>query len=245
MLTAVLLLASSVQTPALEKNAGAIITKLFQRYYSASSARGTILSESKDDAGAIGFKTTLAYERPAKILVTQDRKGRNGLNYRLVSDGTNFSYDPPRASLVRPKPYERLFEPVMVVRPGVGRWSHKIGDIYAVGHSSLEFCVSLDIIVAHDPHLLDFKTLAATYKLEGMEDFKGKKVYKITGKWRSSANMDPSGDYMLLVSQEFDLLMFTLREKYQVSGKTVNYSLTEVCDVQTGLSVPPDLFKVN
>ncbi len=244
VLIALVCIAALAQDPPKEITAAKVISNMLARYYSAATLVGTIKTETKDDAGSILFTTEVAYERPSKIYVAQDRKGRNGLNHLLVSDGVDFAYDPPRSTPVKPKPLERLFEPV-TIKNFAETWSHKIGDIYAVGHSSLEFCVSLDVVIAHETHLLELKTQMATYELKGVEDYKGRKAYRITGTWRQSLNAIPTGNFTMLIGAEFDLLSFTLKEKYEVgTKKDVSFTQTEICDVRVGGTVSADLFKV-
>lgn len=234
----------AVQSAKPEITAAKAISNMFQRYHSAQTLSGTIKSEVSDGAGKITFTTQVAYERPSKIFVTQDRKGRNGLELMLVSDGERFAYDPPRTTPVQPKPFERLYEPVLVRNVSGSNWSHKIGDIYAVGHSSLEYCVSLDLVIAHDVHLLEFKNQLAKFELAGIEEFYGQKAYKIVGDWRASKNVDPSARVTIYIGMEFDLLGFSLKEKYAIGGKIVDFQQTEVCDIRVGASSPADLFRV-
>ncbi|MCH7944736.1 MAG: hypothetical protein IIC73_01790, partial [Armatimonadetes bacterium] len=64
----------------IEQSGGQVVSKVFLRYARAKSLSGRIFQTTSDGAGTITVKTDVAYVRPAKLYVAQNRKARNGLN---------------------------------------------------------------------------------------------------------------------------------------------------------------------
>lgn len=233
------------QQQLVQQSGGQVMSKVFLRYARAESLSGTIIQTTSDGAGSVTFKTDVSYVRPGKLYVAQDRKARNGLNLLAVSDGKTFAYDLPRDTIDKVVPGERLSEPVTSSDPVTGkRTTITLGEMYAVTHSSMEPVTSLDIAIAHTPHLGDFRINVASVKLSGSVLYKGRQVYRITGGWRHYGDVQPSGQYEMLISSEYDILRYALTERYLVRGRLVDLKIVETVDLKVGAKVDDNVFKV-
>lgn len=229
----------------IQQSGGQVVSKVFLRYARAESLSGTIVQTTSDGAGIITVKNEVSYVRPAKLYVGQNRHALNGLNLFVVSDGKTFTYDHPRDTITKVRRGDRLGETVSGEDPfSEEPFSRVIGEIYAIAHSSLEPVTSLDIAIAHKPHLAVFTTNVATVVLSGTVQYKGRQVYRVTGKWRRYKDELPSGRFELLVSSGYDILRFTLVERYLVRNRPVEVTIIETVDLEVGAEVDDAVFKV-
>lgn len=233
------------QAQLVQQSGAQVVSKVFRRYSQVKSLSGTIMQTTGDGTGTITVRTDVSYVRRSKLYVAQNRKARNGLNLLVVSDGRYFSYDHPRNTLLTVPPGDRLGEPVSGVNPLTEEpFSLSIGEIYSVAHRSLEPVTSLDLVIAYSPHLADFRINVASVKLAKPVVYKGEKVYRVIGSWRQNKNDRPTGNYELLVSAEYDILRFSMLERYKVRGRFVNVTIIETLDLKVGAKVDDNVFKV-
>lgn len=246
MIGAFIILASVLQDrPAtLDQDPDVVLSRVFQKYYNAKTLSGTIVQSISDGGGTKKITTLISYQRPNKIYVQQDFVHPNGLKANLTSDGRIFAYDPPLK--LKAAPRERLYEQVELPRQGTSNVTYlQIGDMYHAAHTSLAPSTLLDLAIAHTPHLKDYKINVATHKLAGIVELQGKKAYNIVGTWRIGLDQTPMGNFEILISTEYDLLRFILREIYQLpDGRKVNVTTTEVADLKVDVAVNQELFKV-
>ena len=229
----------------IQQSGGQVVSKVFLKYARAESLSGTIVQTTSDGAGTITVKNEVSYVRPAKLYVGQNRQALNGLNLFVVSDGKTFTYDHPRGTIKVIRPGDRLSEPVSGVYEVTNEpFSRVIGEMYAVTHTSMEPVTSLDIAFAHKPHLSDFTGHVVSAVLSGSVQYKGRQVYRVTGAWRYYKGDRPSGRWEMLVSSEYDILRFTLVERYSVRGKSVDVTIIETVDLKVGAKVDDAVFKV-
>jgi outer membrane lipoprotein-sorting protein len=240
----VMALADQDRPANLERDPGVVVSKMFEKYYRASSLSGTIVQTISDGGGAKKITTLLSYQRPNKIYIQQDYVHPNGLKANLTSDGKVFAYDPPLK--LKPKPRERLYEPVELPRQGTSAVTFlAIGDMYHAAHLSLAPSTLLDLAVAYKTHLEDYSMVnVANHRLVGVVDYQGRQAYHIAGFWRQAAGSDPTGKFEIWISTDFDLLKFVLSENYNVQGRAVALTTTEVADLKVNVAVNQDLFKV-
>jgi outer membrane lipoprotein-sorting protein len=245
-----LCLAVQAQDATVLKDPNVVVSKMLQKYAYAQTLSGTIVQEVSDGGGRIKTTTTVKYVRPDYIFVEQDKKGRNGLNRKLVSDDKKFMYTPPDTTPVPVKPREFLYELRHLVNPANSRETVLyVGDMYNAAHVSLASSTILDLVIAFPDHLKDFARInIATIQLAGMVAHQGQTAYRISGTWQPNKPIDgvPSaiGYYELLVSQSFDVLKFTLTETYKVDGRMVKLTITETADLKTGVEVDRSIFRV-
>ena len=97
MLTFLIPVIASLQTPTPAPTAGAVVTKMFERYAYAKTVGGTIRTVQVAGGVSLVTDTNLAFERPSsKLRLEQRRKTSDGMTERyLVSDGNVFRYTPP------------------------------------------------------------------------------------------------------------------------------------------------------
>lgn len=239
-------LAMQPQAVQLEKDPSVVVSKMLARYASAESLSGTIVQEVSDGGGKLKTTTQVKYIRPNYIFIEQDKKGRNGLNRKLLSDDTKFTYTPPDTTPVPPKPREMLFELRHLKNLPTNRETVLyIGDMYHAAHISLASTTLLDLAIAFNVHLKDFTVNVSTIQLSGMVPYQGQSVYRIIGTWRPYVGRNTeTGYYELLVSQSFDALKFTLTETYSVQNRPVKLTITETADLKVGAEVDRSIFKV-
>ena len=241
-----LCLTVQAQAATLETDAGAIVSKVFEKYWNARTLMGTIVQTSSDGGGALKITTKVTFERPGHILVQQDYVGKNGLPLSLVSDGKKFAYDPPwNMPGIKIKPKERLMEPALIERPGQQNKILAIGDMYHAAHVSLMPSTVLDLAIAYRDHLSDFVINVGTTKLEGVVSYQGKQAYRIVGVWQAyKGAVDVQARYELLVSTGFDLLRFQLTQPYLIQGKTVLVTTVETADLKIDVPIDRSIFVV-
>ena len=244
-LLGLVLAVQTAQDATIERDPGIVISKVFLKYYNARTLSGTIVQETTDGKGVVKITTKVNYERPNRVSIQQDYKGRNGLLLSLVSDGVKFAYDPPRTASVKPKPRERLIELVRIDRTGTNAsFIHGVGEMYHAAHVSLMPSTLLDLAVAHKEHLSDFKINVRTFVLQGVVDLGGQKAYYITGQWQPYHGATPTGTYEFWVSLGFDLLKFKLDEQYSDGRTAARATTTETANLRVDVPVDQSLFVV-
>ena len=246
MIGSVALLLAMHGGPQLVQQSGAqVVNKVIVKYMRAKSLTGTILQTTSDGTGSVSFKTEVSYVKPGKLRIAQNRKARNDRNLFAVSDGRTFVYDHPRDTTRKVIPGDRLMDAVSGINELTGEpYTQSFGEMYAVTHTSMEPVTSLDIAFGYKPHLDDFKSHIVTVVLSGAVAYKGRQVYKVTGKWRYYKNGPQTGRWEMLVSSEYDILKFALIEPYQVGGRSVDLIIVETVDLKVDVKIDDSVFKV-
>ena len=191
------------QTPA--PTAGALISKMFERYAYAKTLAGTIRTTQVSGSTSLITNTSLAYERPSKLRLEQSRKAYDGLKVKtLVSDGRTFRYTPPER-IITETPFLR--EPVQPPN----RAAQTVADLYLILAADLpDRAPALDAAIARSEDLQYFKDQLASFKLEGREKVGDREANVIVGDWRESEDTPVAGTYRMLITDDGDLVRYVL-----------------------------------
>jgi hypothetical protein len=242
MLTAFVALA--LATPALPQDQGfdgpALISKMLAYYSSAKTMTGTITQTVKvGNASEVALVTTLQFEKPSKLYLRQQKKAGNRRVWLTVSNGKEFSYNPPSLGLSIDDPNRRLLEPV--VENNVTKY---VKDIYVAAASGLgDRSAPLDIAIGRNEDLRFLRDQWQTVEYKGTTDYEDLQVHVILGQWRQYGNVPASGQYRMFITDGGELKQFARSETLQNdAGQTMPVFTTwDVKLVKNG-KVDPALF---
>ena len=205
MLTFIIPALIALQGQAPVPTAGALVSKMFERYAYAKTLAGTIRTTQVAASVKLVTDTNLAYQRPSKLRLEQRRKTIDGLQEKaLVSDGQIFRYTPPER-IITATPFLRE----MVQPPN--REPQTVADLYLVLAGDLpDRSPALDAAIARPDDLRYFMNQLATFRLTGKEKVGDGEAYVVEGDWRESDTTRVSGTYRLLITEAGDLLRYVL-----------------------------------
>ena len=240
------LVALQGQTPA--PTAGALVSKMFERYAYAKGLAGTIRTTQVASSVSLVTETTLAYERPSKLRLVQRRTTSDGLKEKvLISDGRTFRYTPPER-IITATPFLR--EPVQPAN----REPQTVSDLYLVLAGDLpDRSPVLDVAIARPDDLQYFKNQLVTFRVTGREKVGEREAFVIEGDWRESDTTRVSATYRLLVTDAGDLVRYTLQQTVSVpanpaapQGPKVQVGVTTTWDANLVVNpaLKPDAFDV-
>jgi|GEM_PF-851230 len=239
--------ADKVTNPAAE-----LVSKMLAYYAEAKSMTGTItLTATANGQGNAQLVTTLQYELPSKLYISQVNGGPHLMRWLVTSDGKSFSYDRPDNLPLAPR--QRLVEPVYQAIPTElnkdGTYVHRnytVKEIYAVvARDSLgDRSVPLDIAIGRRDNLAHDDLTWMTVESGGKTTLNGVQANIVNGKWREFGNEATDlnhapGNYQMVITDEGRLLQYTI--SYLVGDlKGVQAMLRETWDVDLTVNGKPD-----
>jgi hypothetical protein len=250
MLYSLAVVLSIVAAPNGQLDAKQLIEKMLVRYHGAKTLVGTIDLTVSTQAGSASLKSTLQYERPAKLYLLQEKLVANPdpeqpARWLITSDGTKFSYGVPNDRF-HAAPGLRLIEPVENARV---KTKHDLGSIYAASSKSIgDRSMPLDIAIAARTDLVYRRAQWATYSVLGKKELDGKSVSVIGGDFRQYAGAPVTGKFEMAVTNEGDLVQYLEKTNVMV-GEGAGARSVEVIsrwdvDLRVGAMVNPALFNV-
>ncbi len=221
-------------------SAKALVSRMFARYYAATSARGsfvlTQVATGESGSATVTIATEFALEKPARLFVAQTDSRRAGRRYVVTSDGTTFTYDAP--GLETPPGHRRA---EVVGRP---EGALEVPDLYAAARQSLPdvFSPFLGLAVsmrsgrtnsqgrpvAKNWGMAGFNAQLATLREVEPATVAGKTCRVVAGDWRAGEGEAVSGRYRLFVTPEGDLVRFRTEQRLAVAGEPETKTRTGV-----------------
>lgn len=213
---------------------GDVVSKMILRFHDAVTVTGTIDNVIRLGTQVYTVKTDLAIERPLRLRVNQVFSGAP-LPYLLVSDGNEFSYNPPsNSSATEQVTGDRLIERVL---PGMG-----LGDIYRAAWLSLaDRSPVLDLAIGDKRDLANLRDQWATLEFEGEAPDDGEKAV-LVGDWRLRATEDVSARFRLEIDGDGNLLSYSVKQPESLAGVAVERSWK--VDLKVGERIDAKLFTV-
>ena len=237
MITAVIAVAALLQGQGQSK-AGALVTKMLARYYSANTVSGSMTYEqsavdpSQNQKFTIHGSTKVQIERPNKIFVVQNSDLPGAGNGRIISNGQRFLYNVPQDTreLTRTLGNDSQLNSQLiedVVQFDYNSQTKNILDvaqIYTVGSAGLPLhpAAPLDIAISRHDALKAFSDQLASVSDQGNTTINGKSAHIVTGDWRQYVDAPVSGTYQLAITDDGDLLQYVLNEKVDPAGADAN-----------------------
>lgn len=190
-----------------------IIEKMLGRYAGAQSLDGTVTLTQSAQNVSVTTQTTIAYEKPSKILVSQRQGGQAPKTSFLVSDGEKFCFTRPDQVL---SPNDLLGE---LVKPD-SRPGQTVGDLYAIAAAELpDRSPALDLLVARVPDMTYCVAQLRTLNYAGKVQIANRSLHKVTGHWKENKLVEShEGEYELYISDDGDLARYVLRQTYGIPG---------------------------
>lgn len=224
--------------------AKSIIEKMLNRYASASSLDGTVtLTQSAQNVSVV-TQTSIAFEKPSKILVVQRQGGNNPRSSILVSNGEKFFFTKPEQLISRNDYLGELVKPD-------SRPAQTVGDLYAIAASGLpDRSPALDILIARPDDLRYCIAQLQTREYVGKTQLGNRSLHTVKGKWKENNLLESNvGEYELYISDDGDLVRYALRQTFTVpgadgkpTGQTVQVLNTWDAAVTVNTPIKPDKF---
>jgi len=250
MLNSLAVILSVVVAPIPQQDAKQLIEKMLVRYHGAKTVVGTINLTVSTQAGSASLRSTLQYERPARLYLLQEKSVGNPdpeqpSRWLITSDGAKFSYNVPNDRF-HAAPGLRLIEPVENVRV---KTKHDLGSIYAASSKSIgDRSMPLDIAIAARTDLVYRRAQWATYSMIGQREVNGKSANIIGGDFRQYAGAPVTGKYEMAITGDGDLLLYQEKTNVMVGegagARTVEVVSRWDVDLRVGATVNPSLFNV-
>ncbi len=222
MLTALIsiaVIAQGAQAPAQgEKvSAASLIGKMYQYYHGADTLAGRIRWTQAVADRTLIIDTEVQFDRPGtRLYLRQIKKSNLDPEQRMITcDGNYFSYDPP--SVIKPKSNEQVHRLVETCHPG--KQNLTLGDVYTVGGASLiDRNFPLTVIINRREDLEFENKLMPSLAYQGTRQLGDETVHVVTGRWRQAPNVEPTGSFEMLITDEGQLRKYSRTENVIVQG---------------------------
>ncbi len=204
----IILAVLAMSSPYQDQEGSALISKMIQKYHSASKISGSFSSETTIPGSKIVIQNKVQIQRPQMLYVSQSVQN-NKQNFTVTSDGKVFSYekpfDGPNTDRINGA---RLIENLDA--------STTLADIIrASAHSLAERSAILDLLISDISDLKFLREQWASVESCKLIDLNGEQVYRIVGRWRLDAKSPVSANYGMFITSSGDL------RKYVIDGEFV------------------------
>ncbi|AIE87505.1 hypothetical protein [Fimbriimonas ginsengisoli] len=218
---------------------GALIGLAFKKYHDAQSLAGTIRLTQTAQSVTIVVDTQVAYDRPSKLLIRQQKGGSQPQNILSVSDGRYFWYDKPAGVYGPP----RLQEPV-----SQHQTTQTLDQMYSAASRGLaDRSAVLDIVFARNEDLKEVKSHWTNLHFNGTAQIRSREVQLIEGDYCAIPGEEPNGAFQLSITNTGDLMRYIVKERYAVPGQesqTVEVTSTWDANLKVGGFNDPAIYAV-
>jgi len=244
MLTSAILAVALLSPQGEPVTAKSIIEKMLQRYAGASSLNGTITLTQSAQNVKIVTQTSVAFEKPSKILILQKQGGSAPRSSILVSNGEKFFFTKPEQLISRNDYLGELVKPD-------SRPAQTVGDLYAIAAAGLpDRSPVLDLVIARREDMAYCISQLRTREYAGKTQLGTLSLHLVKGKWKQNELIESNtGDYELYISDSGDLVRYVLRQTFGVpgadgkpTGQTVEVVNTWDTSVAVNTPVKPGTF---
>lgn len=216
-----------------------IVSQMISKYSQAKSLTGKIVltQTALNQSGQV--TTDVQFELPSKLYIRQ-RKSTGPDTAIVTSDGKRFTYLAPR----RPGEVEgtRVIEAVQFQGKIL-----TVRDIYSASVLSLfDRNAPLDIAIGRREDLEFLRHQWASLEYKGTTKRGNETVHVVMGSWREYGAVPVTGQFRLMVTQDFELREYTVSETVQPNGaqRPTNVLSTWTVDLQIDAKPDPNLFQV-
>ena len=218
---------------------GALIGLAFKKYHDTQSLAGTVRLTQTAQSVTVVIDTQVAYDRPSKVLIRQQKGGSQPQNCLAVSDGRYFWYDKPAGVYGPP----RLQEPV-----AQHQTIQTLDQMYSAASRGLaDRSAVLDIIFARNEDLREVKSHWANLHFNGTAQIRNHEVQLIEGDYCAIPGQDPNGAFQIALTDTGELMRYIVKERYAVPGQesqTVEVTSTWDVNVKLGAVNDPAIYAV-
>lgn len=205
MVISTLMAAAVLIAPAAQgSQAGQLVSKMLAKTSTAHSMSGEIVMNlaALNDGGQI--RTRFQYQAPSRVYIRQEKLFGDRAVSLVTSDGETFTYNAPNLPL-----QDRGVRLIEKVNQRGRNLSYR--EIYAAAVLGLlDRSAPLDIAIGRPEDLRFWTNQLATLEYRGLRAFQGQQAHVIGGAWREYGDAPNSGRYELVLSQNHDLLQYTL-----------------------------------
>lgn len=224
------LLCLALQEPQLD--AATVVSRMLTRYHQAVSVVGRIQLTQSFRNTRVVVRSVLQYEKPSKFYLLQNLEASEPKTSLVTSDGKFFSYNVPELPFVAGQ--RRLVEAV--------DQNGKLLDVRDIYQASVRSLVDrsapLDIAVSRRDDLAFLRDQWMDLQVQKQEaDF------VVSGKWREFAGQAVTGTLQMVISPEYDLKVYEIRERRQFAyqgQRTEPDTLVSRWDVALKVDAPAD-----
>lgn len=215
------------QNGVLAQNPDRLVSEMLARYVSAKSLKGTARLTQKAMGQSLVIESQFAFSQPGKLMITQ-QKPSSGQVIGAKSDGNVFVYSPPSTVTMAPP----------LVRESVKKPDGSVlsvQDMYMIQRLGLlDRSPAFMILFGVRTEIRYFANQLVALRYVGTDLLGGNKVHVIRCKWRETPDEIPSGEVELILSEERDLLRYTLVQTFGVPNQTMPDLSTTVTGVTRG-----------
>lgn len=211
------------ETPPDLTNAGVLVSRSIRRYFDALAVKGQIRWTNSARGMSVVTVTDVAYDRPNKLLIRQERAGAHPAHYLAVSNGAVFSYDRP-PNVLGPDRFQEY-----VNQHGRFQLIHEM--YVACSKGLLDRSPALDMVIAGKSDLAYLRKQWSHLRYKGTATINGQEARVVKGDFLVDESHEAAGTVEMAFTDAGDLLQYTERTNYAVPNSSDTIEVVSVWDV--------------